>query len=60
MKSSFCRNLLLAILALAVTVPAVAHHSYTMFDMEKNVTYQGTPPLYGHRSAQGCVVADDA
>ena len=42
MKSVFCRNLLFAAFALAATVPAVAHHSYSMFDMEKNVTYKGT------------------
>ena len=42
MQSAFCRNLLLAAFALAVTVPAVAHHSYAIFDMERNVTYKGT------------------
>ena len=33
---------LAAIAAAAVTVPALAHHSFAMFDAEKTVTLQGT------------------
>ena len=35
------RNIL-AVVALAVSVPALAHHSFAMFDMNKNITLQGT------------------
>ena len=46
MKSGSRRSLLLPALTFAATVPAVAHHSYSMFDMEKDVTYKGTVVEY--------------
>jgi hypothetical protein len=35
-------RILAAFLALAAAVPAGAHHSFAMFDMDKTVTFEGT------------------
>jgi uncharacterized protein DUF6152 len=35
-----------AILGLATVVPVFAHHSFAMFDMEKDVTYKGVVTEY--------------
>jgi hypothetical protein len=41
-RMSICRRVGLAIAGLALaSVPALAHHSFAMFDMEKNVEYRG-------------------
>jgi len=41
MKLAFRRSVILAAFALAAAVPALAHHSFSMFLMDKNVTYKG-------------------
>lgn len=41
MKLAFRRSALLAAFALAAAVPAFAHHSFSMFSMDKSVTYKG-------------------
>jgi hypothetical protein len=41
MKLAFRRSVILAAFALAAAVPALAHHSFSMFSMDKNVTYKG-------------------
>jgi len=41
MNLAFRRSVILAAFALAAAVPALAHHSFSMFSMDKNVTYKG-------------------
>jgi hypothetical protein len=42
MECAIRRNALIVGLVLAVATPVVAHHSYAIFDMDKDVTYKGT------------------
>jgi Family of unknown function (DUF6152) len=41
MKFAFRRSAVVAAFALAAAVPAFAHHSFSIFSMDKNVTYKG-------------------
>src|SRR4029079_4774262 len=41
MKFAFRRSAIVAAFALAAAVPAFAHHSFSIFSMDKNVTYKG-------------------
>src|SRR4029450_7412693 len=41
MKSAFRRSAVLAAFAVAATGAAFAHHSFSIFSMDKNVTYKG-------------------
>src|SRR5213075_3585331 len=41
MKFAFRRSALVAAFALAAAAPAFAHHSFSIFSMDKNVTYKG-------------------
>ena len=41
MNLAFRRSAVIAAFALATAVPALAHHSFSMFSMDKNVTYKG-------------------
>ena len=42
MVSKFFLSSIAAVIAAAVVAPASAHHSYAMFDVDKNVTVEGT------------------
>jgi hypothetical protein len=46
MKKLACFAGAFAVGLLAATVPVRAHHSFAMFDMNKNVTYEGTVVEY--------------
>jgi hypothetical protein len=47
---------LLGLVAAALTAaPALAHHSYAMFDMQKNVTLEGTVTDYQWTNPHGWI-----
>ena len=41
MKVAFCRFTLAVLTCAAATAPAFAHHSYSIFSMDKTITYKG-------------------
>lgn len=46
------------VLAAGFTGPLLAHHSFVMFDMQKDVTYQGTVVEYHWRNPHTHIIID--